>query len=300
MQQTGTYSADVAIEVFTSGFDVLEVIELCWGDGSCEEINLSFSVVDDDTGIAYHHFESTHVYGYEDTFTLTVSECCWAGNILNIEQAVQEEFLMSTDFFLSVEDPLFGINSMPFFERGLLSGTKGFALSYGSGLIDPEGDSVKVELCEIDYVTTFNQPCTVYPGPTNNISLDTLTGNFQWLVPQLEGKYVLALCVTERRNDMIISEYTRYIAMDIDLPLSNEDFIIDPIIAFPNPVSDQLMLKIPESVSNPEILIFNAIGKRVSVVENNHSFDFSKLPTGVYFVILKADEQYFSKRVVKQ
>ncbi len=300
VQQTGTYSVVATVDIFTSINDDLETIQLCWGDGFCEEIPLVYSESFPGSNLKYNQFEAMHIYGQEAFYTLSISECCWGGNIINIANPTTEDFLLSTLFFLSVDDVLFGENRMPFFYRGLLEGIQGQPIGYNSSFQDFEQDEVKVEICDIDEVLFYYKPTDIYPSFFNQIYLDSLTSSFTWASPQFQGIYVLALCVTEHRNDVLISEFTRKMVIAVDAPVpvsTNELYLADQILLSPNPVSDILTIKTPDYWKDPEFSLLDARGKQILISTHNNELDVNHLKAGIYFLQVKLKGHFFVKKV---
>lgn len=299
VKQTGTYSVAVFVDLYTTVNSDLQSIELCWGDGLCEDIPLFYSEELPGTNFKFNQFQSGHVYGGENTYTLTVEDCCWGQNIINITQANLENIILSTSYFHSVNDPLFGENHMPYFSKGMLHGYTYLPIFYNSEFTDPEGDEIQVEVCDIEYLSTYNQITEVYPTSENNLTVNATDGSFQWISPQFPGTYVLGLCVSESRNGMIISEYTRNILIVVDNPVGNQEIFNDSNISvFPNPANDQLTIKMPNIQLDIEVDVFDAIGNIV-LKSDSENVDISSLETGVYFLIIKSGDQLFSEKVVK-
>ena len=299
VSQTGTYSVSVTVDIFTAISVELETINLCWGDGLCEDIPLVYSEPFSASNLKYYQFQTSHIYGQEAYYTLTVSECCWGANIINIVNPQTEDFLLSTNFFMSINDPLFGENTMPFFSQDLLEGNYQTPIIYESDFIDAEGDEVHIEVCDLEEILFYNRPTDVYPSPINQIYLDSMTGSFVWSSPQHVGKYVLALCVTEHRNGTLISEYVRKMIIAVDEAVANEEILrAPPVHIFPNPVNDVLTLEIPEDWKVAEVLVFDGMGKRVNVEYFENQLDVANLSDGFYLVQVVSEGQFFSGRFV--
>jgi type IX secretion system substrate protein len=299
VQQTGTYSVVATVDIFTSINDDLTSIELCWGDGSCEDIPLVYSESFSGSNLKFHQFQQSHVYGQEEYYTLSVSECCWSSNIINIENGETEDFLLSTYFFLSVDDQFFGENMMPFFYRGLLEGHQGLPIFYESDFFDFEEDEIHVEICDLEEILTYFKPTDVVQSPLNMIFLDTMTSSFVWTFPQLEGKYVLALCVTETRNGTLISEYTRKMIIAVDGPVANKEILAaNQINIFPNPVREKLTITVPENWKDIEITVLDVMGRKIYTDFIENQLDVSTLSKGLYWLQVKSGNQFYIKKII--
>jgi hypothetical protein len=298
-QQTGTYSVVATVDIFTAINVDLETIKLCWGDGLCEDIPLVYSESFPGSSLKFYQFQQSHIYGQENYYTLSVNECCWGANIINIENAETENFLLSTYFFLSIEDPLFGKNSMPIFSRGLLEGYEGIPISYESNFFDLEEDEVNVQICDLDEVLTSFRPTEVYPGPFNVIYLDTMTSSFFWSAPQLDGRYVLALCVRETRNGVLLSEHTRKMSISVAEFVANEEvFSANQINLSPNPVSDKLTIAVPEDWKDVKVAVFDVMGRKVTADFFGNQLDVTGLDNGLYLIQVRSGDRFFSGKMV--
>lgn len=303
VKQTGTNSVAARVNIVTSINEEMASVELCWGDGGCEQVPSSSTEDFVDSGLRYHQFEAGHVYGGENYYTLEVKQCCWGtSGIDNIIENGDEDFILSVNYFHSVNEPLFGENQMPFFKKGVLKGAVNQILNHNANLTDLEGDEVRVQVCEIEEVLNYNPITSVFPDPNNNVLLfDSLTSNFQWVSPKKDGLYVLALCVTERRNGVLISATTRYLTIDIDvMPGFDEVIANDRIKTFPNPAKDQLYIEFPEGRWVTSYRLFDTTGQEVAHSMDVNRLDLKGLSNGLYFLLIESDGQLFSKKVMVQ
>lgn len=143
------------------------------------------------------------------------------------------------------------------------------------------------------------KPTEVLPSSFNVISLDSTTSDFIWSVPQLEGNYVLALCVRETRNGALLSEYTRKMIIAVDAPLSNEEVPTASQITFtPNPARDWLTIGVPEDWKEVDIAVFDALGRKVVADFFNNQLNLAGLDSGLYWVQVKSGERFFCGKVV--
>lgn len=299
VRQTGTYSAIATVYIASSINVTLDTIELCWGDGSCQALSLQFSEFYPDLGVKYHQFQASHIYGYEDFFTLRVSNCCWAQNIQNISLFEPTQLELSTEFFMSINDPLFGENQMPLLDYKIISGNQWTAINYESNLYDNEGDEIKISVCEIDYLPNFLQPTHIYGSPLNLLFLDTLSGSFQWISPQLAGNYIFAFCVEEYRNDILISSFTKNILAVIHPPVSTTSLSPEKeITIFPNPADGFLYVDVPVHWTDVKLRLCDLNGWTVAHPFPDYSFNLDHLKSGLYLLELRSEKHFFTKKVI--
>ena len=77
--------------------------------------------------------------------------------------------------------------------------------------------------------------------------------------------------------------------------------IENQISIYPTLVENQLTVKTNNSKIT-KIEILNSIGETqiVSNIEKTETFDFSKMPNGIYFVKVQNESQTFVKKIIKQ
>lgn len=72
---------------------------------------------------------------------------------------------------------------------------------------------------------------------------------------------------------------------------------------YPNPAREQILLKLQDQGVAYEYEIINSLGNKISegVLTNEHSFDISQYPIGLYFLRLKSStEQIQTLKIIKQ
>ena len=81
--------------------------------------------------------------------------------------------------------------------------------------------------------------------------------------------------------------------------LSNQSYSPNEFEVYPNPVSDILYINNPDfEISN--ISIFNMLGEKIVAQETiKNQIDVSKLPNGMYMVVLVAYNKKITKKIVK-
>ena len=90
---------------------------------------------------------------------------------------------------------------------------------------------------------------------------------------------------------------------ELKTPAKPEHKLVSEIELFPNPANDFITLKIPVELQNSTVDILNTQGQTVktfSVNKNNSRLDVRFLPEGIYLVRFQSDENFVTKRFVKQ
>lgn len=85
----------------------------------------------------------------------------------------------------------------------------------------------------------------------------------------------------------------------------NEVETKDIISVYPNPVVEQLNIKLDEQLNNAEIRVFDISGRvvyeeKVKSLNKNHTIDFKGIPSGAYMVFIKSDKGTTSKKIIKK
>ena len=77
---------------------------------------------------------------------------------------------------------------------------------------------------------------------------------------------------------------------------------MDRINVYPNPVSDQVFVSLPNSIELVDYKISNLIGQVVlsNKFEDNSKINVSSMNTGVYFLSINTDKGNVTKKIVIQ
>ena len=86
------------------------------------------------------------------------------------------------------------------------------------------------------------------------------------------------------------------------LGVENEVEQLDRINVYPNPVSDQVFVSLPNSIELVDYKISNLIGQVVlsNKFEDNSKINVSSMNTGVYFLSINTDKGNVTKKIVIQ
>ena len=81
-----------------------------------------------------------------------------------------------------------------------------------------------------------------------------------------------------------------------------EDYLLETIEMFPNPVVDILTIQYNEQLVMDTITIYDILGKKMFVVRDDFSgaVDMQLLPSGVYFVRMEIGDAVLTKKVLKK
>ena len=102
----------------------------------------------------------------------------------------------------------------------------------------------------------------------------------------------------------MIIDYVRIYQEDTtSSPAGLKDNSSGQIEFFPNPVKDQLQIRVNENLIGSKATFYSAIGQRMeSFMQNStiHSLDLAHYPAGVYFVNFETAGQVASYKLIKQ
>ncbi len=84
--------------------------------------------------------------------------------------------------------------------------------------------------------------------------------------------------------------------------LSTEEFALNNFSIYPNPSQNHINLKLPKSISEVSVNVYDIIGKQVysNVSYNNEKINMSKLNSGIYLIKVSALGKIKTKRFIKQ
>jgi uncharacterized repeat protein (TIGR01451 family) len=108
-------------------------------------------------------------------------------------------------------------------------------------------------------------------------------------------------------------ENTAYIYFDFNLPivtntvtttvvdnLDAESFDFNRIKIYPNPVSDQLNIELPNNLNLNAIELFDIQGKLIKNFKNKSELNLSQVQKGIYILKLETDQGSFHHKIIKE
>ena len=208
--------ASIITYTFTSSIPAdRSALELCWGDGICEEvlrvngplndqgIGLGVSIT---PNIKMNIYTATHSYPTNGAYTLSMTDPNRNAGIVNLNYPNSEQvpFYIQTEIQLT---NLTGNNSPILLQPPVDVAYRGVPFTHNVGAYDQDGDSLAyaltVPLQGANEVPNFEYPDMINAGPDNTFSLDPITGELTWDAPQLSGVYNIAITITSYRDGEI-------------------------------------------------------------------------------------------------
>lgn len=286
VEQLSQQTVKVTVNLYTHLHASPVAMELCWGDGNCEQ--WSSSLIEEWPEIDTRHYQmhTFHNYEQEGQYELTVKSCCWAGDLINLSASEENEFSLKTIFTFSKEqdwqNTLPSID--PFFTICPLT-----ACAYTPQTNDAEGDSLVWDLCLPDLVGYFPLE-EIAPSPSNIVTFDQQLGALSWVSPPFEGFYSHVTCLSEYRSGQLISESEYFTLVVVNNSLPTQQILLPNFTLNPNPAHNLLHLDgIDEEWQQGKCMIYNAWGQQIYMQHGTLPIPTTSWPTGVYYLVLQLD-----------
>jgi heat shock protein HslJ len=107
--------------------------------------------------------------------------------------------------------------------------------------------------------------------------------------------------ITQDGNDLILTIYNGVFGHAVfkNTTLSSTDFALNKIKVYPIPSNSKVFINSNKNLTRIEI--YNPIGQRVKIVNNNlKNFDISDLSDGVYMLKIFTEFGHINRRIIKQ
>ncbi len=202
-----------------------DTVFLNWGDGTIEPVGRSNGSINVNgvpdgeilTGTIKKniYISNTHTYpGALPFYVISIVEQNRVDNVVNMTNSVDVPVYLE-DTLKYIPPELFEGNSSPI----LLNPPIDYAnildtFYHNPNAYDPDGDSLYYSLVPSlqaldNEVPNYEFPDQFPPGPNNNITINALTGEIIWAVPQSSGDYNIAIRIREFRNGQCIGVLLR-------------------------------------------------------------------------------------------
>lgn len=189
---------------------------LNFGDGtSLEQPRDSKRLIRNDTYENIYYFE--HTYPGTGSYRVGYTESNRNGSIKNIGNSINTPFYIES--LVSVVSGVSVVNYSPTMAIPPLDkAQKGKLYVYNPGAYDIEGDSISYRLVTPKQAAGVDVSGYFTP---DNMTLNSVTGDLVWNVPQEEGLFNVAFYVEEWRNGVRIGYVTRDMQIEV-LPAKND------------------------------------------------------------------------------
>jgi len=199
---------------------------ISWGDGSFQILARVNGFPGGPNGVPQGEFigndtkvnlyVAVHTYPGRARYVISMTDPNRNGSILNVNppnSIVVPFHLQTTYTFLNSQFQ--GCNSTPILLQPPIDfGCVGQIFKHNPNAYDSDGDSLSYRLTVPLQGVASNVPNYFFPdqinqGPTNNINLNPVTGDFVWNTPKLEGEYNIAIMIIEYRQGIAIDTMIR-------------------------------------------------------------------------------------------
>ena len=201
-------------------------LEIIWGDGTSSIVPRT-SKVNLAGNVSRNEYITTHTFPGDGTYKITMEDPNRNYGVINIPNSVNVPIFVET---LLVISPFINPkNSSPqLLNPPLDMGCVGVPFIHNPGVFDPDGDSISYKLVKCRGSQGLEIPGYTFPQTSNSISINSVTGDFIWDSPVIQGEYNIAILIEEWRNGIRIGYITRDMQIII-AGCNNQPPVIDPI-----------------------------------------------------------------------
>ena len=191
-----------------------------WGDGSEEYIPrvVLHNLGDDYTLNVY---KKIHNYSSSGTYVISMEDANRNYGVINVPNSVMVPMHIETELVIN---PFLGYNnSVQLLNAPVDKGCVGKLYLHNPSAYDPDGDSLSYKLVTCKGQDGIEIAGYTLPQASHSFSIDSLTGELRWDVPQMKGEYNVAIMVEEWRHGVKIGSVVRDMQIlilncDNDLP----------------------------------------------------------------------------------
>ncbi|MBK6363315.1 MAG: gliding motility-associated C-terminal domain-containing protein [Saprospiraceae bacterium] len=236
-RQINNLSIEVTITTYTKASSTdadRDSLELFWGDNTSEYINrdnskTKFAAND----VKINYYIAQHTYPGPATYTMFFTDPNRVSTILNINypNSVDIPFFLSTTFTLLNQQFQGQNNSVILLQPPLDIACAGRIFTHNPNGYDLDGDSLVYEfatpLQSVNLpVPNYKLPDEIAPGATNNLTINSRTGEIIWNAPVLQGEYNIAIRILEYRKGQLINSVLRDMQILVRSCLNNPPSVV--------------------------------------------------------------------------
>ncbi|MFM8362547.1 MAG: gliding motility-associated C-terminal domain-containing protein, partial [Haliscomenobacter sp.] len=199
-----------------------DTLTICWGDGKCEQVARvngpgiphKGETLENDT--KKNIYVAYHTYPARSTYVISMTDPNRNGGILNVNFPNSEQIRFYIQTTYTFPNPQFqGCNNTPVLLQPPIDiGCVGRPFIHNPNAYDSDGDSLSYHLVtplqDVGLqVPNYLFPNNIAPGPRNNLTINSVTGDIVWDAPQRAGEYNLAMIIVEYRDGIPIDTIIR-------------------------------------------------------------------------------------------
>lgn len=213
-RQISDYTFEVTITTYTYTLANTDRprLEVQWGDGLITTVKRVKEVYLPDN-YKKNIYVAQHSYPGPGSYEILVQDPNRNYGVLNIPNSVNTVFSVKTTLVIN---PEVGINQTPVLLNPPLNNAAFQRLFvHNAAAYDPDGDSLSYALTEC--TGESGEPIEGYelPPTTDSLYFEAQRGNFVWDAPAREGKFNVALAISEWRYGVKIGEIVRDMQIDV-------------------------------------------------------------------------------------
>lgn len=217
-----TYEITVTTITFSESTADRCELEIFWGDGKSDIISrvngeyglspsgyycMTGELLDNYNDVRVNKYVATHTYPGNGEFIISVEDPNRNYGVINIPNSVNVPFYIESCLLI---DNFLGANNSPqttMYPVDLACVGKLFVTNPGA--YDVDGDSLSFELVKCKGLDGDDIPGYSLPDASDFLSLDSVSGNFIWNTPTIQGEFNFAYRIYEWRNSVCIGYVTR-------------------------------------------------------------------------------------------
>lgn len=205
---------EITVTIFADGNSpaiARKEIQINWGDNSGRDsIKLSSETPIDPSSSANlkRIWIKNHTFPGPGSYRIRIEDPNRNAGVDNINNSVNVPFTLETLLRIS---PFAGEenNSVVLRNDPVDNACAGIEYRYNPGAFDVDGDSIAYKLAESKGIDGGIAPGFQFPPSSNSLTVDAISGDLIWDVPNQIGLYNVAIVVEEYRNKVKISEVLR-------------------------------------------------------------------------------------------
>ncbi|RMZ50182.1 T9SS C-terminal target domain-containing protein, partial [Flavobacteriaceae bacterium PRS1] len=136
-----------------------------------------------------------------------------------------------------------------------------------------------------------------FVSDTNTITTSTTDdGSYDWTIPNDPSS-----TVTVRISDASDASINDVSDADITIlsGLSIDENTIESMRIYPNPTKGMIYIETVDTEKIISVKLYDLLGKVIMVSETNNTVDLKYLPSGIYFIKIKTQNNHIVRRIIK-
>lgn len=240
-----------------------------WGDGSPRQQIPRISITYLPNDIQYNVYEAEHTFPGVGRYNVVMMDPNRNEGVKNITNSVEVIFAIRTTLQIS---SLLGTNNTPELTNPPVDKAfKGKVFIHNPGAYDPDGDSISYRLTTC--LGENGQPIPDYSLPpySNELRVDSISGDLIWDSPTATGIYNIAMVIEEWRSGLKIGEIIRDMQIEV-YDTDEKPPVIDPLDDICVLAGDTVEFDVEARSSNQSLVYLSANGGPLEVANKKAIF----------------------------